>query len=363
MGARCKPLHGVTRPPTRSSAPTTSGTRSASPSARPTRRARRRAYASLVGPIAGARRARRRSPAGRVRAARCRASTLQRRPRPLEPDAVVVQPTSGRGATCKAAPARRSAARPATHEVGAADLGHTLVAIVQARSGATTQAVFSAATAPAAAAPAPAGPASSAPPLVGDGRPAGRKLTGAAGTWSGSGAVTLRLPVVPLRRRRRALQVDPRRDRRDLHAGREGRRPDARLHGARDRRGRHDDRLREPRRSGRAARRRRSSRPRSRRSPAPDAGPDAAGLDRQLDADAVVVRLPVAALQPERPALRADRGRDRELRTPSTADDVGHALLARRPRDGGSRAAGRAQRRDRARSRSLAGPANTAPPW
>ena len=34
-----------------------------------------------------------------------------------------------------------------THVVGAPDLGHALVAIVQARSGATSQAVFSVATA------------------------------------------------------------------------------------------------------------------------------------------------------------------------------------------------------------------------
>ena len=46
-----------------------------------------------------------------------------------------------------------------TYEVGDRDLGHALVAIVQARSGATSQAVFSVATAPAVAgagvAPAP----------------------------------------------------------------------------------------------------------------------------------------------------------------------------------------------------------------
>ena len=35
-----------------------------------------------------------------------------------------------------------------THEVDARDVGHALVAIVQARSGTTSQAVFSVATAP-----------------------------------------------------------------------------------------------------------------------------------------------------------------------------------------------------------------------
>ena len=97
-----------------------------------------------------------------------------------------------------------------THEVDAADVGHALVAIVQARSGATSQAVFSVATAPAvagtapAAVPAPAvavpapavagpervtGPLSSAPPLVAVVIQQGRQLTGAVGSWSGSGAI------------------------------------------------------------------------------------------------------------------------------------------------------------------------------
>ena len=51
-----------------------------------------------------------------------------------------------------------------THEVGAGDLGHALVAIVQARSGATSQAVFSVATAPAVAGPDVVAPPSSTPP-------------------------------------------------------------------------------------------------------------------------------------------------------------------------------------------------------
>ena len=95
-----------------------------------------------------------------------------------------------------------------TYEVGAPDLGHALAAIVQARSGATSQAVFSVATAPAVAgagpapapAPAPApgpepgdeavtGPLSSAPPFVAFVIQQGRQLTAAAGSWSGSGAI------------------------------------------------------------------------------------------------------------------------------------------------------------------------------
>ena len=99
-----------------------------------------------------------------------------------------------------------------THVVSAADRGHALVAIVQARSGVNSQAVFSAATATAIAgagtspgpapapAPAPApgpgpgdetvaGPSSSAPPVVAFVIQQGRQLTGAVGSWSGSGPI------------------------------------------------------------------------------------------------------------------------------------------------------------------------------
>jgi hypothetical protein len=81
-------------------------------------------------------------------------------------------------------------ATAATHVVTAGDLGHALVAIVQARSGATSQAVFSVATAPAVAGVEPVtGPLSSAPPLVAVVVQQGRQLTGALGSWSGSGAI------------------------------------------------------------------------------------------------------------------------------------------------------------------------------
>jgi hypothetical protein len=80
-----------------------------------------------------------------------------------------------------------------THLVGARDLGHALVAIVQARSGVTSQAVFSVATAPvvagAGADETVTGPLSSAPPVVAFVIQQGRQLTGAAGSWFGSGAI------------------------------------------------------------------------------------------------------------------------------------------------------------------------------
>ena len=73
----------------------------------------------------------------------------QGRARHVEPGAGVVQLPVGPLQQARDARAPRSKGATAeTHEVGAGDLGHALVAIVQARSGATSQAVFSVATAP-----------------------------------------------------------------------------------------------------------------------------------------------------------------------------------------------------------------------
>jgi hypothetical protein len=74
--------------------------------------------------------------------------------------------------------------------VTAGDRSHALVAIVQAHSGANSQAVFSVATAPAVAGVAAVtGPLSSAPPLVAVVVQQGRQLTGAVGSWSGSSTI------------------------------------------------------------------------------------------------------------------------------------------------------------------------------
>jgi hypothetical protein len=81
-------------------------------------------------------------------------------------------------------------ATAATHLVTAGDRSHALVAIVQAHSGANSQAVFSVATAPAVAGVAAVtGPLSSAPPLVAVVVQQGRQLTGAVGSWSGSSTI------------------------------------------------------------------------------------------------------------------------------------------------------------------------------
>ncbi len=76
-----------------------------------------------------------------------------------------------------------------THEVDDGDLGHALVAIVQARSGSASRAVFSVGTSTAVASRGAVGPSSSAPPLVADVIQQGKQLTGVTGSWSGSGAI------------------------------------------------------------------------------------------------------------------------------------------------------------------------------
>ena len=122
----------------------------------------------------------------------------------------------------------------------------------------------------------------------------------------------VRLPVVPLRHGRRALQVDPRRDRSHLHARRQGRRADARLRRARDRQDGNDEGVREPRRTGcRTARQARLDRPADGHRRAQGRS-DAPGLGRQLEPDPDHDRVPVAALQPERPSLQAAPRSDRE---------------------------------------------------
>ena len=77
-----------------------------------------------------------------------------------------------------------------THEIAAPDLGHRLLAIVQARSNASVRAVFSHATAPAAALPGQIGPSTTTGPLVATVLQQGSKLVGATGAWAGAGAIS-----------------------------------------------------------------------------------------------------------------------------------------------------------------------------
>ena len=106
------------------------------------------AYASLIGPVGGA------APllvstvqpaifGAAEQGGTVKVDTGSWRPRPASFSYQWAR-CNGKGRSC----APISGATADSHEVGADDLGHTLVAIVQARSGATSQAVFSAATLP-----------------------------------------------------------------------------------------------------------------------------------------------------------------------------------------------------------------------
>jgi hypothetical protein len=76
-----------------------------------------------------------------------------------------------------------------SYTLGAADVGHALVALVQASFGTTAQTAYSAATTGATAATL-VGPSLVAGPTVTGTAARGRQLTGSPGTWSGLGAVT-----------------------------------------------------------------------------------------------------------------------------------------------------------------------------
>jgi hypothetical protein len=155
-----------------------------------------RAFASLVGPIAGTRPkldslAQPIVAGSAVQGGTVRVGSGRWRPKP---SAVVYQWTR-----CNAelrACAAISGETGATHAIGSADLGHALVAIVQARSGASSRAVFSTASAVAVAKSSPppsgggTGPSPAAAPAVAVVLQQGSRLTGSVGTWSGSGTVT-----------------------------------------------------------------------------------------------------------------------------------------------------------------------------
>ena len=81
-------------------------------------------------------------------------------------------------------------ARTDSHDVGPDDLGHPLVAIVQARWGTKSRAIFSTASAVAARPGASGGPTSSAAPAVAEVLRVGSVLTASPGSWSGSGDVS-----------------------------------------------------------------------------------------------------------------------------------------------------------------------------
>ena len=75
-----------------------------------------------------------------------------------------------------------------SYTIGPDDVGHALVALVQASFGTTSQSAFSTVTAPAVAAEV-VGPTRVAGPTVNGTAAQGRKLTAAPGTWSGQGPI------------------------------------------------------------------------------------------------------------------------------------------------------------------------------
>jgi len=76
-----------------------------------------------------------------------------------------------------------------SYTLGAADVGHALVAVIQASFGTTAQSAYSAAT-PVAMAATVSGPSLVAGPTVSGTAAENRQLTASPGTWSGTGPVT-----------------------------------------------------------------------------------------------------------------------------------------------------------------------------
>src|SRR5262249_44072618 len=197
MGRHCRTVHGVHTNVHRLGANDVGHTISVSVLASDAKGSTR-AFASLVGPVAGA------QPqldaltqpviAGRaVSGSTIRVDTGRWHPKP---SSFVYQ-----WARCNAelrACTAISGETNQTHAIGADDLGHVLVAIVQARNGAAARAVFSTATEVKAAAAAPvkakptggAGPSVTAMPAVAVVLEEGSTLTGSVGAWSGNGNIT-----------------------------------------------------------------------------------------------------------------------------------------------------------------------------
>jgi len=201
MGRHCRLLHGVTARSHRAGAGDVGHTlsvavRATGPSGSTL------AFASLVGPIAGAHPNLDALTQPVVSGKALQGSTLHVRTGRWRPKPSAF---SFQWARCNAelrACAALGGETHDTHAVAAADLGHVLVAIVQAHSGARSRAVFSTATAVALASdtkPAGAtktggsgsgtGPSPGTPPAIAVVLEQGHQLTGSIGTWTGSGTI------------------------------------------------------------------------------------------------------------------------------------------------------------------------------
>jgi len=203
MGRHCRLLHGVTGRSHRAGANDVGHTLSAAVRASGSSGSTL-AFASLVGPIAGTHPSLASLAQPIVAGKALQGSTLhvgtgRWRPKPTAFDY--------QWARCNAQ-LRLCAAiggeTHATHDIGAADLGHVLVAIVQARSGAKSRAVFSRATAvvvasdtkaaggtkPNAGGGTGAGPTLATTPAIAVVLQQGHQLTGSIGAWTGSGTIS-----------------------------------------------------------------------------------------------------------------------------------------------------------------------------
>jgi hypothetical protein len=194
MGRRCLLLRGVSGRSHRAGANDVGHTISVAVRATD-RTGSTRAFASLVGPIAGTRPhldslAQPIVAGSAVQGGTVRVDSGRWRPKP---SAVVYQ-----WARCNVelrACAAISGETGTSHAIAPDDLGHVLVAIVQARSGASSRAVFSTASPVAVAKPSPpkgggTGPSLGTGPAVAVVLQQGNQLIGSVGTWSGSGTVT-----------------------------------------------------------------------------------------------------------------------------------------------------------------------------
>jgi hypothetical protein len=147
------------------------------------------AYAGLVGPVSGAPPLLASITQPVVSGGATPGGTIKIRPGVWKPRPTSV---SYQWARCDARSWRCRPIKGATSDhyaVKPGDLGHSLVAIVDARAGSISRAVFSIAAAVSAAGAEASGPANSGLPFVAQGVQVGSPLTGHAGTWSGSGAI------------------------------------------------------------------------------------------------------------------------------------------------------------------------------
>jgi hypothetical protein len=188
MGAQCEALRGVTERSRRIGPGDVGHTLSLEVRATD-ETGTRTAHASLVGPVAGAPPALGLKAPPSVSGDSVLGSTIRVDPGRWRPEPTGFNFQWARCNVQGRACTPIAGATGETHEIGEADLGHPLAAIVQARSRAAARAVFTVATPVAVAQRGTTGPSSTGAPLIATVVQQGKKLSGATGTWSGSGAL------------------------------------------------------------------------------------------------------------------------------------------------------------------------------